>query len=71
VGIDVCANENHPAQSKHTLLQAWPAPKTVYNVAKFIGFAQFCSQFIHDFEIWITALREITKQEFTQPVAPY
>jgi hypothetical protein len=71
VGIDVCANGNRPAQSKHTLLQTWPTPKTVCNVAKFIGFVQFYSQFIHNFEIWITALREITKQEFTKPVAPY
>jgi hypothetical protein len=41
VGIDVCADGNCPAQSKHTLLQTWPAPKTVRNVAKFIGFVQF------------------------------
>jgi hypothetical protein len=71
VGIDVCANGNHPAQSKHALLHTWPAPETVQDVAKFIGFAQFYSQFIHNFEIRITALRKITKQEFTEPVAPY
>jgi hypothetical protein len=70
-GIDVCADGNRPAQSKHTLLQTWPAPKTVCNVAKFIGFVQFYSRFIHNFKIWITALRKITKQEFTEPVAPY
>jgi hypothetical protein len=28
VGIDVCANRNRPVQSKHTLLQTWPAPRT-------------------------------------------
>jgi hypothetical protein len=71
VGIDVCANGNHPAQSKHTLLQTWPTSKTVRNVAMFIGFVQFYSRFNHKFEIWITALHKITKQEFTKPVAPY
>jgi hypothetical protein len=71
VGIDVCANRNRPAQSKHTLLQTWPIPETVCDTAKFISFAQFYSQFIHNLEIQITALRKITKQEFTEPVAPY
>ncbi len=71
MGIDVCANGNHPAQSKHTLLKTWPAPKTVCKVAKFIGSARFYSQFIHNFEIQVTPLHKITKQEFTEPVAPY
>ncbi len=71
VGIDVCANGNRPAQSKHTLLQTWPAPKTVCGVAKFIGFVQFYSRFICNFKIQITALCKITKQEFTETVAPY
>jgi hypothetical protein len=29
VGINVCADGNQPAQSKHTLLRTWPAPETV------------------------------------------
>ncbi len=29
IGIDVCADGNCPAQSKHTLIKTWPAPKTV------------------------------------------
>ena len=64
VGIDVCTDGNHPAQSKHTLLKTWPAPKTVCHVAKFIGFAQFYSRFIHNFELRVAPLREITKQEY-------
>ncbi len=71
VGIDVCANGNRPAQSKHTLLKTWPAPETVRDVAKFIGFAQFYSDFIHNFELRIAPLRKITKEEFTDLVAPY
>jgi hypothetical protein len=69
LGINVCADGNRPAQSKHTLLKTWPAPKAVRDVAKFIGFAQFYSRFIHNFELCITPLRKITKQEFTNPVA--
>jgi hypothetical protein len=72
VGIDVCAEGNHPAQSKRTLLKTLSALKTVRNVAKFIGsIVQFYSRFIHNFKIWITPLRKIAKQEFTNPVAPY
>jgi hypothetical protein len=71
VGIDVCSDGNRPAQSKHTLLKTWPAPETVRNVAKFIGFAQFYSRFIHNFELRITPLCEITKQEYTNPIVQY
>ncbi len=71
IGIDVCTDGNRPAQSKHTLLKTWPAPETVWDVAKFIGFAQFSSRFIHNFELRIAPLREITKQEYTDPVAQY
>jgi hypothetical protein len=48
VGIDVCSDGNHPAMSKHQLLQHWPQPKTV---AKITGFAQFYSKFIPHFEL--------------------
>jgi hypothetical protein len=41
VGNDVCPDGNRPAQSKHQLLQSWPSPEIVRDVAKFIGFAQF------------------------------
>jgi hypothetical protein len=27
VGVDVCDDGNHPAQSKHSLLKTWPAPE--------------------------------------------
>jgi hypothetical protein len=57
VGIDVCADGNRPAESKHTLLKTWPAPETVCDIAKFIGFAPFYSRFIHNFELRIAPLR--------------
>ena len=63
VGIDVCADGNRPAQSKHTLLETWPAPETVRDVAKFIGFAQFYSRFIHNFEF--------TLPSWTSEVGPH
>jgi hypothetical protein len=71
LGINVCTDDNRPAQSKHTLLKTWPAPETVRNIAKFIGFAQFYSRFIHNFELRVAPLREITKQEYTNPVVQY
>jgi hypothetical protein len=71
IGINICADSNHPAQSKHTLLKTWPAPKTVCKISKFIGFAQFYSRFIHNFKLRVAPLREITKQEYTNPVAQY
>ncbi len=43
----------------------------VCDIAKFIGFAQFYSRFMHNFEIWSTPLCEITKQDFTNPVVWY
>jgi hypothetical protein len=71
VGINVCVDGNRPAQSKHMLLKTWPAPKTVRNVAKFIGFAQFYLHFIHNFEFCVAQLCKITKQKYTDPVAQY
>jgi hypothetical protein len=70
IGIDICANGNRPAKSKHSLLLAWPAPEFVRNVAKFIGFCQFYSCFIHHFELRIAPLRKLTKHEYTNPIKP-
>ncbi len=70
IGIDVCVDGNRPAQSKYGLLETWPAPELVCNVAKFIGFAQFYSRFIHHFELHIAPLCKLTKHEYTDPVAP-
>jgi hypothetical protein len=71
VGIDVCTEGNRPAKSKHQLLQSWPAPTLVRDVAKFLGFVQFYSRFIPNFEIRVEALRTVTKQEYTEEVGPY
>jgi hypothetical protein len=37
VGIDVCSDGNCPTLSKHQLLEHWPQPETVHDVAKLIG----------------------------------
>ena len=71
VGINVSPDGNRPAKSKHGLLTSWPAPEFVRDVAKFIGFAQFYSCFIHHFELRIFPLQEICKNEYTKPVAPF
>ena len=49
VGVDVCADGNRPAQSKHNLLYHWRTPELVRSVAKFVGFMQFYSRFIPNF----------------------
>ncbi len=70
VGNDVCPDGNRPAQSKHQLLQLWPTPEIVHDVAKFIGFAQFYRTYIHHFELRIQPLCNLTiKCEYTKPVA--
>ena len=51
VGVDVCADGNCPAQSKHQLLHHWATPVIVRDVAKFVGFLQFYSRFIPHFEV--------------------
>ena len=71
VGIDVSPDGNRPAKSKHGLIKSWPAPEFVRDVAKFIGFAQFYSRFIQHFELRISPLREICRNEYTEPVAPF
>ncbi len=69
VGVDVCKDGNCPAQSKHSLLKTWPASEFVRDVMKLIGFAQFYSQFIPNFEMRAEPLRTVCKQEYTKPVA--
>jgi hypothetical protein len=71
VGINVCADGNQPAKSKHTILQNWPLPELIRDMAKFIGFAQFYSRFIHHFELRIAPLRKLIKLKFANPVAPH
>ncbi len=69
VGNNVCSDGNQPAQTKHQLLQTWPKPEIVHNVANFIGFAQFYSKYIHHFELRISPHQTLTvKQEYTEPV---
>jgi hypothetical protein len=70
--IDVCSDGNCPPMSKHQLLEHWPQPETVHDVPKIIGFAQFYSKFIPQFELWIAPLCNLTKKlEYTNPVFPH
>jgi hypothetical protein len=72
IGIDVCLDGNCPTIPKHQLLEHWPQPETVHDVAKIIGFAQFYSKFIPHFELWIAPLCALTtKFEYTKNVAPH
>jgi hypothetical protein len=51
VGIDMRLDGNCPAMSKHQLYEHWPQPEIVRDVAKIVGFAQFYSKFIPQFEL--------------------
>ena len=71
VGNDVCPDGNRPAQSKHQLLATWPQPELVRDIAKFTGFVQFYSKFIHHFELRVSPLRDlVTNNDYVDPVAP-
>jgi hypothetical protein len=71
VGINVCDDGNRPAQSKFMLLKTWPAPEFVRDIAKFIGFAQFYSRFIPNFDMRAAPLRSLIKGEYTDPIAQH
>jgi hypothetical protein len=51
VGIDVCPDGNRPAMSKHRLLEHWPQPVFIRDIAKIVGFAQFYGKFIPQCEL--------------------
>jgi hypothetical protein len=54
--------------SKHNLLRHWPIPKLVSNVASFVGFLQFYSNFIPHFEVRSLPLRKFMTWEYTEPI---
>ncbi len=56
VGIAVSPDGNRPAMSKHKLLRHWPIPQLVQDVASFVGFLQFYSKFLPNFEIRVEPL---------------
>jgi hypothetical protein len=68
VGIDVSPDGNCPAMSKHKLLKHWPIPEFVQNVASFVGFLQFYSKFIPNFEIRVEPLLRIMERDYTEAV---
>jgi hypothetical protein len=68
VGIDICPDGNQPAKSKHQLIHHWPLPVIICNVAKFVGFMQFYSCFIPNFEVKIAPLCELMREEYTEPL---
>ncbi len=53
------------------LLKTWPAPEFVRDIEKFIGFAQFYSGFIPNFEMRAAPLRALIKGEYTDPIADH
>ncbi len=69
VGINVCLDRNHPAMSKHQLLEHWPQPEIFQDIANIVGFAQFYSKFIPQFELCIARLCDLTtKFKYTERI---
>jgi hypothetical protein len=54
--------------SKHDLLRHWLIPKLVRNVASFVGFLQFYSNFIPHFEVRSLPLCKIMSRKYKEPV---
>ncbi len=54
--------------SKQKLLHHWLLPELVQDVASFVWFLQFYSNFIPHFEVRALPLCEIMTQEYTEPV---
>ncbi len=65
VGVNVLLDGNRPAMSKHQLLDHWPMPGMVCDIASFIGFVQFYSMYIPYFEVHTKPLQEIMQHEYT------
>ena len=70
VGVDVATRGNHPAMSKHELLQTWPKPQIIRDIASFIAFGLFYSRWIPFYEQKIGPFREICKLDYDVPVTP-
>jgi hypothetical protein len=68
VGIEVSPDGNRLAMSKHKLLKHWPIPQLVRDVASFVGFLQFYSKFIPNFEICMEPLHWIMEREYTKDI---
>jgi hypothetical protein len=68
IGINVCPDGNQPAMSKHQLLHHWPLPIIARNVAKFVGYMQFYSHFIPNFEVRIAPFCKLMREEYTEPL---
>jgi hypothetical protein len=75
VGIDICLDGNCPAMTKHQLLEHWPQPKIIRDVARIVGFAQFYSKFIPQFELRISPYPHFcnlaTNFEYTESITPH
>ena len=62
---DRCRSQRQSSGDVQTLVvEHWPMPVIICDVAKFVGFMQLYSHFIPNFEIHITALREILCEEY-------
>jgi hypothetical protein len=68
VGIDVSPDGNRLAMSKHELLQSWPMPSLVCNVASLLASSNCTANFIPCFELCAELLQTIMLREYTKPI---
>jgi hypothetical protein len=68
VGINILQEGNCLAMSKHQLLERWPTPEYVRDVANFMGFLHFYSAFIPFFEVCVEPFCKIMKHKYSSCV---
>ena len=71
VGTDVCVDGNHPAMSKFGLINSWPTPTIIRDIANFIGLSQFYCEYIPHYKSRIKRMQEILQLPYTEPSAPH
>ena len=70
VGVDVGVQGNFPAKSKHVLLQSWPKPTTIRDVASFVAFGLFYSKWIPYYEVKVGPLRTLCLEHYDIVITP-
>ena len=70
VGNDMTEEGNHPAQSKFDLVRNWADPKTVRDISKLLGFANFYGSYIPWMEVRVKDLRALVYGDYDRVITP-
>ena len=70
VGNDIAEDGIHPAESKFDLLRNWADPKTVRDVSKLLGFANFYGGYIPWMEVRVRDLQSLVHGDYDAIITP-